>query len=138
MRNTSRRPLVIVPKVLLTTACLVCLLASCRSAQPQIGGLWDAGGVPNKGEIPLRFEIAGNWEMFRTAPENSKLAVSWRLYLRQSGSEASGAILKTSGDSGSLTGRWDGGKLVMSHFAGERPLLFEAQQNPDGTLAITL
>lgn len=82
--------------------------------------------------------VAGNWEMFRTAPDNSKLPVSWRLYLRQSGSEVSGAILKTSGDTGTLTGHWQDGKLVMSHFAGERPLLFEAHLNPDGTLAITL
>ena len=76
--------------------------------------------------------------MHRTAQDNSKLDVSWRLYLRQSGSEVSGAILKTSGDTGTLTGQWKDGKLVMSHFAGERPLLFEAQLNPDGTLNITL
>ena len=30
------------------------------------------------------------------------------------------------------------GKLMLSHFAGERPTLFEATLNPDGTLAITL
>ena len=83
-------------------------------------------------------QIAGDWDMHRTAQDNSKLDVSWRLYLRQSGSEVSGAILKTSGDTGDLTGRWKDGKLTMSHFAGERPLLFEAQLNSDGTLAITL
>jgi thiol-disulfide isomerase/thioredoxin len=82
--------------------------------------------------------IDGSWEMYRTAKDNSKLDVSWRLYLRQSGPEVSGAILKTSGDTGTLVGRWVGGKLVMSHFAGERPLLFEAQPNPDGTLAVTI
>ncbi len=83
-------------------------------------------------------KIDGDWQMHRTAQDNSKLDVSWRLYLRQSGSEVSGAILKTSGDTGTLTGQWKDGKLVMSHFAGERPLLFEAQLNPDGTLNITL
>ena len=83
-------------------------------------------------------KVAGNWDMFRTAPDNSKLPVSWRLYLRQSGAEVSGAILKTSGDSGFLTGRWDNGKLTMSHFAGERPLLFEATLGKDGILSITL
>jgi thiol-disulfide isomerase/thioredoxin len=83
-------------------------------------------------------QVAGDWDMHRTAQDNSKLDVSWRLYLRQSGSEISGAILKTSGDTGDLTGRWKDGTLTMSHFAGERPLLFEAQINPDGTLAITL
>jgi thiol-disulfide isomerase/thioredoxin len=87
------------------------------------------------GETP---EITGNWVMYRTAPDGSKLDVSWRLYLRQSGSAVSGAILKTSGDSGALTGRWNGNTLVLSHFAGERPLLLEARLNADGTLGITL
>jgi thiol-disulfide isomerase/thioredoxin len=83
-------------------------------------------------------QIAGNWVMYRTAPDGSKLDVSWRLYLRQSGSAVSGAILRTSGDTGALTGRWNGNTLVMSHFAGDRPLLLEARLNADGTLAITL
>lgn len=83
-------------------------------------------------------QVAGNWDLHRTAQDNSKLDVSWSLYLRQSGSEVSGAILKTSGDTDTLTGRWKDGVLRMSHFAGERPLLFEAKLNPDGTLDITL
>ena len=76
--------------------------------------------------------------MYRTADDGSKLDVSWRLYLRQSGPEVSGAILRTSGDTGTLVGHWKDGRLVMSHFAGERPLLFEAQPNADGTLSVTL
>jgi len=87
------------------------------------------------GEVP---RVEGNWAMYRTAADGSKLDVSWRLYLRQSGPEVSGAILKTSGDTGTLVGRWTDGRLVMSHFAGERPLLFEAQPNADGTLSVTL
>jgi thiol-disulfide isomerase/thioredoxin len=82
--------------------------------------------------------VEGNWAMYRTADDGSKLDVSWRLYLRQSGAEVSGAILRTSGDTGTLVGRWQDGRLVMSHFAGERPLLFEAQPNADGTLSVTL
>jgi thiol-disulfide isomerase/thioredoxin len=70
--------------------------------------------------------------------DNSKLDVSWRLYLRESGAGVNGAILKTSGDSGTLVGGWKDGRLVLSHFAGERPLLFEGQLNADGTLSITL
>ena len=87
------------------------------------------------GEVP---RVEGNWAMYRTADDGSKLDVSWRLYLRQSGPEVSGAILKTSGDTGTLVGHWKDGRLVMSHFAGERPLLFEAQPNADGTLSVTL
>jgi len=87
------------------------------------------------GDVP---QLAGSWLMYHTAPDGSKLDVSWRLYLRQSAGEFSGAILKTSGDTGTLVGRWSNGRLTMSHFAGERPLVFEAQPNADGTLAITL
>jgi thiol-disulfide isomerase/thioredoxin len=77
-----------------------------------------ASGVP---------QVGGEWVMYRTAPDNSQLDVSWRLHLTQSGSEVSGAILRTSGDTGALTGAWRDGRLTLSHFAGERPLLFEAR-----------
>jgi thiol-disulfide isomerase/thioredoxin len=87
------------------------------------------------GDVP---RVDGNWAMYRTADDGSRLDVSWRLYLRQSGPEVSGAILKTSGDTGTLAGRWNNGRLMMSHFAGDRPLLFEAQLEADGTLSITL
>ena len=83
-------------------------------------------------------QAGGEWVMYRTAKDNSELDVSWRLHLAQSGAEVSGAILKTSGDTGALTGGWRNGRLTLSRFPGERPLLFEAQLNSDGTLAITL
>lgn len=83
-------------------------------------------------------QVGGEWVMYRTAQDTSKLDVSWRLHLQQSEVEVSGAILKTSGDSGTLVGRWQDGRLTMSHFAGDRPLIFEAVLNPDGTLSITL
>jgi thiol-disulfide isomerase/thioredoxin len=60
------------------------------------------------------------------------------VFLRQSGAELSGSILRIDGDTGTLVGHWRNGKLVLSHFAGERPNLFEATLNPDGTLAVTL
>ena len=50
----------------------------------------------------------------------------------------SGSILRVDGDTGTLVGHWRKGKLVLSHFAGERPNLFEATVNADGTLAVTL
>ena len=88
-------------------------------------------------EIP---ELAGNWEMRRnadevTAPRDTR---TWHVFLRQSGAELSGTILRVDGDTGTLVGRWQKGKLVLSHFAGERPNLFEATRNADGTLAVTL
>ena len=84
--------------------------------------------------------LAGHWEMRRnadevTAPRDTR---TWNVFLRQSGAELSGTILRVDGDVGTLVGRWQNGKLVLSHFAGERPNLFEATRNPDGTLAVTL
>jgi len=84
--------------------------------------------------------FAGSWEMRRlaaevTAPRDTR---TWHVYLRQSGAEVSGTILRVDGDTGTLIGHWKDGKLALSHFAGERPTLFEATRNPDGTLNVTL
>ena len=70
-----------------------------------------------------------------TAPRDTR---TWHVFLRQSGAEVSGSILRIDGDTGTLVGHWRDGKLVLSHFAGERPNLFEATLNADGTLAVTL
>ena len=87
-------------------------------------------------------DIAGSWEMTPAGEDHSptkdpRAPLSWKLYLRQSGQEVSGAILRVDGDTGRLTGRWHGNTLVLSHFAGERPVLFEASLRPDGTLDVT-
>jgi len=84
--------------------------------------------------------LAGNWEMRRNADEVSapRDTRTWHVFLRQSGAEVSGSILRVDGDTGTLVGHWRKGKLVLSHFAGERPNLFEATLNADGTLAVTL
>jgi thiol-disulfide isomerase/thioredoxin len=84
--------------------------------------------------------LAGNWEMRRKAEEAtaSRDTRTWHLMLRQSGADVSGAILRIDGDTGTLAGHWQDGKLVLSHFAGERPNLLEATVNPDGTLAVRL
>jgi thiol-disulfide isomerase/thioredoxin len=84
--------------------------------------------------------LAGNWEMRRNADEVSapRDTRTWHVFLRQSGAEVSGSILRVDGDTGTLVGHWRDGRLVLSHFAGERPNLFEATLNPDGTLAVTL
>ena len=84
-------------------------------------------------------QVAGYWEMRRvesevSAPRDTR---TWNVFLRQSGAEVSGSVLRVDGDVGTLVGRWKNGKLTLSHFAGERPTLFEATPNPDGTLAVT-
>ncbi len=84
-------------------------------------------------------QVAGTWEMRRLAAEANapRDTRTWNVFLRQSGSEVSGSILRVDGDTGTLVGRWRDGKLTLSHFAGERPTLFEAAPNADGTLAVT-
>jgi len=84
--------------------------------------------------------FAGNWEMRRVAAEISapRDTRTWHVYLRQAGAEVSGTILRVDGDTGTLVGHWKDGKLSLSHFAGERPTLFEATRNTDGTLNVTL
>jgi thiol-disulfide isomerase/thioredoxin len=88
-------------------------------------------------------QIAGDWEMILVGPDNaatkdSRIALTWKLYLRQNGSDVTGSILRVDGDTGTLTGRWQGDSLALSHFAGERPVLLEAKLQPDGTLDIVL
>jgi len=85
-------------------------------------------------------QVGGDWSMSRvvaerTAPRDTR---TWTLFLRQSGAEVTGSILRVDGDTGTLSGHWTGGKLVLSHFAGERPVHLEAQINSDGTLGVLL
>jgi thiol-disulfide isomerase/thioredoxin len=54
--------------------------------------------------------------------------------LRQSGAEVTGAILRLDGDTGTLSGKFHDGKLVLSHFSAARPALVEATLKADGTL----
>jgi thiol-disulfide isomerase/thioredoxin len=94
-------------------------------------------------ETTKRPQIAGDWEMKlvgedKSAAKDSRTALSWRLYLYQLGSAVSGSILRVDGDTGTLTGGWQDDSLVLSHFAGERPVLLEAKLQPDGTLDILL
>src|SRR3954463_7330883 len=91
----------------------------------------DAADVP---------QTTGTWQMRRgegegSAPRDTR---TWTVFRRQSGAEVSGSILRVDGDTGTLVGRWNGRKLTLSHFAGERPNLFEATPNADGTLNVTL
>jgi len=63
---------------------------------------------------------------------------AWQLTLRQKGAEISGAILRIDGDTGTLTGNYQDGKFVLSHFSGARPALVEITPRADGTLEVEL
>jgi len=77
--------------------------------------------------------IAGLWNV---QVKSSKGEQAWQLIVRQSGAEASAAILRVDGDTGMLTGSYRGGKFVLSHFSGARPLLLELTPGADGTLSV--
>jgi thiol-disulfide isomerase/thioredoxin len=80
--------------------------------------------------------ISGQWDLEGVA--SSKGEKTWRMVLRQSGSEISGAVLRVDGDTGTLTGSFKDGKFVLSHFSGSRPALLILKPASDGTLDVSL
>ena len=86
--------------------------------------------APAVGNVP---DIDGLWEIPTKSPKGES---AWRLIVRQKGAEVSAAILRVDGDTGTLTGSWRDGKLVLSHFSGARPNLLEITPAAQGTLAI--
>ncbi len=78
--------------------------------------------------------IAGVWEIPHESPKGEK---AWRFIVKQSGADVSAAILRVDGDTGALTGSFENGAFVLSHFDGSRPARMEIRTAPDGTLQIT-
>jgi len=85
------------------------------------------------GDTPIP-QIAGLWNI--QVGKSSKGEAAWQLIVRQSGAEASAAILRVDGDTGTLTGTYHDGKFVLSHFSGARPLRLELTPASDGTLSV--
>jgi len=77
--------------------------------------------------------IAGLWNI---QVKSAKGESAWQLMVRQSGAEASAAILRIDGDTGTLTGTYRDGKFVLSHFSGARPLRLELKPSSDETLTV--
>jgi len=80
--------------------------------------------------------ISGQWDLEGVA--SSKGEKTWRLILRQSGAEISGAVLRVDGDTGTMTGSFQNGKFVLSHFSGSRPALLILKPASDGTMDVSL
>jgi thiol-disulfide isomerase/thioredoxin len=78
--------------------------------------------------------IAGLWLMATKSEKAGEHA--WRLLVRQSGASVSAAVLRVDGDSGELTGTWHNGKLLLSHFDGARPSVYEVAPGTGGTLQV--
>ena len=85
------------------------------------------------GDAPIP-PIAGLWNI--QVGKSSKGEAAWQLIVRQSGAEASAAILRVDGDTGTLTGTYRDGKFLLSHFSGARPLRLELTPASDGTLSV--
>jgi len=85
-----------------------------------------AAGVPS---------IGGLWEIEVKSPKGES---AWRFIVKQSGADVSAAILRVDGDTGALTGSYEQGKFVLSHFSGERPYLLDISPRTDGGLDIAL
>jgi peroxiredoxin len=79
--------------------------------------------------------IDGVWEMPHDSPKGEK---AWRLIVKQKGAEIATTVLRVDGDTGALTGSWQGDKFVASHFDGARPGLIEITPQKDGSLQISL
>jgi len=86
--------------------------------------------APTSNKAP---SIAGQWEI---PLKNPKGEAAWRFFVRQSGAEVTASILRVDGDTGALSGRYQDGKFVLSHFSGARPLLLEITVNADGSLIL--
>jgi thiol-disulfide isomerase/thioredoxin len=98
------------------------------SAQRAAAGIARAGG-----KVP---SIEGLWIV--TADSDKAGEKSWRFIVHQAGAQVRAAILRVDGDSGTLTGTWQDGKLVLSHFDGARPLLLEVTPAPSHELTVLL
>jgi thiol-disulfide isomerase/thioredoxin len=84
------------------------------------------------GNVP---QIDGLWVM-EGVKSSKKDEKAWNLILRQKGAELEASILRIDGDTGTLTGRWQDGKFVVSHFSGARANLLTITPKSDGTLAV--
>jgi len=84
------------------------------------------------GDVP---SIDGTWI---TTANSRKGETAWRFVARQTGASVEATILRIDGDTGTLTGSFQDGKFVLSHFSGARPMLLEVTPQDDGTLVLEL
>ena len=86
--------------------------------------------VPSASDVP---SIGGLWTIEVPTTKDER---AWRLIINQSGPEVSASILRVDGDSGAVTGAYDGSKFVLGHFSGARPLRLDLLPRTDGTLTV--
>jgi thiol-disulfide isomerase/thioredoxin len=79
--------------------------------------------------------IDGVWEIPVNSPKGEK---AWRLIVQQKLTGAYATILRIDGDTGTISGKYDGSSFNLSRFAGERPTALKVTPQTDGTLALVL
>ena len=79
--------------------------------------------------------IDGVWEIPYDSNKGEK---AWRLIVQQKGADVSATVLRVDGDTGALTGSWQDGKFVASHFDGARPGLIQLRRRRMARLAVDL
>jgi thiol-disulfide isomerase/thioredoxin len=89
---------------------------------------------PAEGEVP---NISGLWYLQGVASSKHG-EKAWQFVVEQRDADVSAAILRVDGDTGTLTGSYQDGKFVLSHFSGARPALVIVTPARDGTLAVEL
>lgn len=80
-------------------------------------------------------QIGGVWEVAQETPKGEK---AWRLIVDQNGPEILATILRIDGDTGGLTGTYQDGKFIASHYDGSRPGLIVITPQQDGSLNVQL
>jgi thiol-disulfide isomerase/thioredoxin len=91
--------------------------------------------TPTAASVANAPSIDGVWEIPHESPKGEK---SWRLIVKQKGTDIEATVLRVDGDTGGLTGGWQDGKFVASHFDGARPGLIEITPQQDGSLQVDL
>jgi thiol-disulfide isomerase/thioredoxin len=89
--------------------------------------------APTAAQVANVPSIDGVWEIPHESPKGEK---AWRLIVQQKGAEIETSILRVDGDTGALTGSWQDGKFIASHFDGARPGLILLTPQKDGTLQV--
>jgi thiol-disulfide isomerase/thioredoxin len=89
--------------------------------------------APTSAQVANVPSIDGVWEIPHTSPKGEK---AWRLIVSQNGADIETTILRVDGDTGALTGSWQDGKFIASHFDGARPGLILLTPQKDGTLEV--
>lgn len=78
--------------------------------------------------------IDGIWELHNISSKKGESA--WQFIAKQSGNMVQATILRVDGDTGVLSGTYQNGKFVLSHFSGVRPALVEVTPMKDGSLQV--